>query len=81
MNASSIHPGDILKYEFMEPLNLDAKALIQLLDMPSDQVMAIINETDGISPKMAQRLSAAFGTTPEFWMNLQAQHDLQANVL
>ena len=72
-----IHPGEILREEFIVPLNLNANRLALALHVPAPTVYDIINEDRGISPEMALRLSHAFGTTPDFWMNLQAEYDLR----
>jgi addiction module HigA family antidote len=70
------HPGAILRSEFMEPLGLSARALAAILDVPPNRLTEIIKERRGVTADTALRLSRYFGTTPEFWMNLQAAHDL-----
>jgi addiction module HigA family antidote len=70
------HPGAILLHEFMEPLELSARALGALLGVPPNRLTEIIKGRRGITADTALRLSRYFGTTPEFWMNLQAAHDL-----
>lgn len=72
-----IHPGEILKEEFMEPLELSANALAHALDVPTNRITAIINEQRGITGDTALRLSRYLGTTPEFWMNLQASYEIK----
>ena len=72
----STHPGEILRSEFMEPLGLSARALAAILDVPPNRLTEIIKERRGVTADTALRLSRHFGTTPEFWMNLQAAHDL-----
>lgn len=70
------HPGDILLHEFMEPLELSARALATLLDVPPNRLTEVIKGRRGVTADTALRLSRYFGTTPEFWMNLQAAYDL-----
>jgi antitoxin HigA-1 len=72
-----IHPGEILREEFMVPLKLNANRLALALHVPAPTVYDIVNEERGISPEMALRLGRAFGMTPDFWINLQAEFDLR----
>jgi len=72
-----IHPGEILREEFMAPLDLNANKLALALHVPAPGIYEIIKEERGISPEMALRLGRAFGTTPDFWMNLQSEFDLR----
>lgn len=70
------HPGEILKEEFAKPLNLTQAKLSNALNIGIKTLSEIYNEKRGISPLMALKLSAYFGTTPEFWLNLQNNYDL-----
>ena len=72
------HPGEVLHEEFMVPLGLSANALARDLHVPPNRITAIIAEKDprAVTPDTALRLSRYFGTTPEFWLNLQAAYDL-----
>lgn len=72
-----IHPGEILREEFMLPLGLNANALALALHVPAPSVYEIIREKRGISPEMALRLGVAFKTTPDFWLNLQSEFNLR----
>ena len=72
-----IHPGEILREEFMAPHKLSARALARALSVPTNRVTAIVNEQRSVTAETALRLSLAFGTTPEFWLNLQATYDLR----
>jgi addiction module HigA family antidote len=72
-----MHPGEILKEEFMVPLEMSANRLSLLLGVPSGRITQIINGQRAISIDTSLRLSRLFGTTPEFWMNLQNLYDLQ----
>jgi antitoxin HigA-1 len=73
-----IHPGEILREEFMKPLNLSANALAQRLGVTTARVNEIANERRGITADTALRLARCFSTTPEFWMNLQQRYELEA---
>ncbi|RMG55800.1 MAG: addiction module antidote protein, HigA family [Gammaproteobacteria bacterium] len=70
------HPGVILLREFLEPMGLSQKALAAHLGIPVQRVNEIVTGKRGISPQTAWLLAQAFNTTPEFWLNLQAAHDL-----
>jgi len=70
------HPGDILRADYLEPLGLSVTAAARALAVTRKTLSAVLNERAGISPAMAHRLSKALDTTPEFWVNLQAQYDL-----
>jgi addiction module HigA family antidote len=72
-----IHPGEILREEFMLPLRLNANKLALALHVPAPTVYDIVKEERGISPEMALRLGFVFGTTPDFWLNLQSDFDLR----
>lgn len=71
-----IHPGEVLKEEFMAPLRLSANALARAVRVPPNRISAIVNGERGLTADTALRLSKAFGTTPEFWLNLQKQYEL-----
>jgi addiction module HigA family antidote len=71
-----IHPGEILQTEFLDELNLSAYALAKALHVPTNRVTAIINGERAITADTALRLARFFGTTPEFWLNLQLHYDL-----
>jgi len=70
------HPGEILKYEFMEPLGITQTALAQHLGCTRPAINEIINGKRGITPEMACKLADAFGMSVEFWAGLQSDHDL-----
>ncbi len=72
-----IHPGEILREEFIIPLGLNPHKLAMALRVPAPGIYEIVNEERDISTEMALRLARAFGTTPEFWVNLQAHFDLE----
>jgi addiction module HigA family antidote len=72
-----IHPGEVLREEFLGPLGLSAHALAQALRVPAPRVNDIVRERRSVSPDTALRLARHFGTTPQFWLNLQASYDLK----
>lgn len=74
---SPIPPGEILHEEFMAPLGLSAAELARALHVPGNRITALVHGQRGITADTALRLSRYFGTTPEFWMRLQADHDLR----
>ncbi len=70
------HPGEILKIDYLSPLNLTITEVAKGLGIARKNLSAIINGHTGISPEMAIRLSKAFNTTPDLWMNMQKEYDL-----
>ncbi len=75
-NRPYTHPGIILKEEFAVPLKLSQAMLAKLLNTGIKTISELYNEKRGITPLMALKLANLFGTTPEFWMNLQNNYDL-----
>ena len=75
-NRIASHPGLILLNEFIAPLGLSQKALANHIGIPVQRVNEIVRGKRGVSPDTAWLLSKAFNTSPEFWLNLQAIHDL-----
>ncbi len=71
------HPGQILREEFMLPISLSAYALAKSLAVPLPRVNDIVREKRAISPEMAVLLSAYFGTSGSYWINLQSHYDLE----
>ena len=72
-----IHPGEILREEFLVPLDMSATALALSLKVPAQCIDDIVHEKHAIAPDTALRLARYFGTTPEFWLNLQTAFDLR----
>lgn len=72
----AIHPGEILKQEFLQPMGITGYRLAQALDVKPQSVSDILLKKRGISADMAVRLGKAFGMSAEFWMNLQAAYEL-----
>lgn len=70
------HPGEILKYEFLDPLGISAIGLARALGVPRTRIERLVKEQTGITPDTALRLAKALGTTPEFWVTLQTNHDM-----
>lgn len=76
IKLAPVHPGEILREDFMAPLKLSINALARALRVPPNHVSGIVNETRGISAKMALRLARYFGTTPDLWLGLQLDYEL-----
>ena len=72
-----IHPGEILREEFLVPLNMSPYALAKHLHVPRTRIERIVAEKIGISADTALRLGKFFKTTPQFWMNMQASYDIK----
>lgn len=70
------HPGLILKYHYMDPLNLTVTQISQTLGVSRKTLSKIINEHASITPELALRLSKAFKTSAELWLNLQQAYNL-----
>jgi addiction module HigA family antidote len=70
------HPGEVLKQEFLVPLNMSARALADAIFVPANRLTDILRGRRDVSADTALRLGRYFGTTAQFWMNLQAAHDL-----
>lgn len=70
------HPGEILNEEFLRPLGLTQSALAGKMGVPLQRVNTIISGKRGVTAETAILLARAFGTTPQFWMNLQTNSDL-----
>jgi addiction module HigA family antidote len=71
-----VHPGEVLKAEFLDEIGVSAYALAKALRVPANRVTAIINGERAITAETALRLARFFGTTDCFWMNLQSNYDL-----
>jgi addiction module HigA family antidote len=70
------HPGGILRRHYMEPLSMTVSGLAVVLGVSRKTLSEIVNEHASITPDMALRLSKAFKTTPELWLNMQRNYDL-----
>ncbi|HVY93782.1 MAG TPA: HigA family addiction module antitoxin [Bryobacteraceae bacterium] len=72
-----LHPGEMLREEYMKPSGLSVNALAMRLRVPATRIGAIVHEERGITADTALRLARYFGTSPKFWMGLQADYDLE----
>ena len=70
------HPGRILKEDYLEPLSITITEMALILGVSRKTLSKIVNQRGAITPEMALRLSRAFDTTPELWLNLQKNYDL-----
>ncbi len=73
----NIHPGEVLREEFMNPMDLTSYRLAKLLHVPSPRINDIVLEKRGITADTALRLSQYFKTTVQFWMNLQSSFEIR----
>lgn len=71
-----VHPGRIVRDECLEPLGLTVTEAARILGVTRQALNNLVNEKAGISPEMAVRLTKAFGSTPQTWMNMQTAYDL-----
>jgi len=71
-----IHPGEILREEFLTPLGMSAHQLALALRVPATRINDIVNQKRGITADTALRLARYFGTSPQYWMGLQNDYDL-----
>jgi addiction module HigA family antidote len=72
-----VHPGEILREEFLAPLGLTPYALAAELRVPRTRVERLVREETAVTPETALRLARYFGTTPEFWLGIQARFDIE----
>ena len=72
-----VTPGEILRKDFMEPLGLSVNALAKALHLPPNRITAILNGTRSITADTALRLARYFNTTPQSWLNLQKNYELE----
>ncbi len=72
-----IHPGEILREEFLVPLNMSAHALAMGLHVPAPRINDIVRERRAVTPDIALRLARYFNTTAQFWLNMQSSFDLK----
>ncbi len=72
-----IHPGEILREEFLKPMGISINRLARDIVVPPGRISEIVNGKRGITADTALRLARFFGTTPEVWLGLQAEYDLR----
>ncbi len=73
------HPGEILLEDFLKPLGITQVAFAQHIGVPTQRVNELVRGKRGVTPDTAWLLSQALDTTPQFWINLQTNHDLAAS--
>jgi addiction module HigA family antidote len=78
-NRIPTHPGEVLLEEFLEPLGLTQVAFAAHFGVPTQRINEIVRGKRGVTPDTAWLFALSLGTTPEFWLNLQMQHDLALN--
>jgi len=76
-NVRPIHPGEIIKEEYLEPLGMSVNALAVALRVPAPRINDVVRQKRGVSIDTAFRLARYFNTTAQFWMNLQISYDLK----
>ncbi len=76
IRLAPVHPGEILREDFMAPLKLSINALARALRVPANHISGIVNEKRGITARTALRLARYFGTSPELWLGLQLDYEL-----
>ncbi len=76
VTRSPVHPGEMLREEFMKPLGISINGLALELHVPVTRISQIVNERRGITADTALRLSRHFGMSADFWMNLQKDYEL-----
>jgi len=72
-----IHPGEIIKEEYLKPLSMSVNALAVALRVPASRINDVVRRKRGVSIDTALRLARYFNTTSQFWMNLQISYDLK----
>jgi addiction module HigA family antidote len=77
IRKNPMHPGEVLREEFLVPLALSAGKLARICGVPRTRMERIANEETGITADTALRLSKAFGTTAQMWLNLQNSYDMR----
>ena len=75
--AWNVHPGEILREEFLLPLGLSVYRLAKEIHVPAPRINDIVLEKRGITAETAVRLARFFGTSEQFWMNLQASYEVR----
>jgi addiction module HigA family antidote len=76
ITRAPVHPGEVLREEFMKPLGISINGLALELHVPVTRISEIVNERRGITADTALRLARHFGTSPDFWMNIQKDYEL-----
>ncbi len=71
-----MHPGEVLKELYLDPLDMGAIAFARRLDVPRTRIERLVKGVTSVTPDTALRLARAFNTTPAYWMNMQANYDM-----
>ena len=74
--ANPVHPGEVLRMEFMDELGLTAGKIAKAVHVPRTRIERVVSGERGVTADTAARLARLLGTTPEFWLNLQRGYDL-----
>lgn len=74
---SPVHPGEVLREEFLRPMELTPYAVAQACGVPRTRIERLSREETPVTADTALRLGKYFGVTPAFWMNMQSQYDLE----
>lgn len=72
-----VHPGEVLREDYLKELGMSANALAKALNVPAPRINDIVRERRGITADTALRLARYFDSSPQFWLNLQAMYDLR----
>lgn len=72
-----VHPGEILREDYLAPMKMSANALAKALKVPATRINDIVRERRGVTADTALRLARYLGSTPQFWLNLQVAYDLR----
>ena len=76
IKLAPVHPGEFLREDFLKPLALSINALLRALHVPPIDISAIVDEKRGVSAQMSLRLARDFGTSPDLWLGLQQDYEL-----
>ena len=71
-----MHPGEVLKQLYLDPLDMGAIAFARRLDVPRTRIERLVKGVTSVTPDTALRLARAFNTTPAYWMNMQTNYDM-----
>ena len=75
-NRTPTHPGEMLREEFLVPMNITQRELATAIHVPYQRINELVNQKRGVTPSTALRLAKFFGMTADFWLNLQVRWDL-----
>ncbi len=75
-NREPTHPGEMLREEFLLPMNITQRELADAIHVPYQRINELVNKKRGVTPSTALRLSKFFGVSPDFWLSLQMRSEL-----